>query len=277
MSKFYGSSITEDKPDIDYDPSRGYTVVRQFRGTYDDLRSMASIYEFQGYRVEHRPGQTGGYGTLRVYMSALSDWPADKPLLEKWNTDANSLEKTLWQHPDVVAQTSKVSDPAGIVLLRADIEAYLGGTITTHEIVWSGTPATRKEGKEIPLTLSLILDNVASAGMDRTVFEKFILELARGQDSFVLPQKVIKRTVVVRSDSTLIEQDENLVGRIFTSDGLIARYQIPTTRKFKVTPNYFWLFHSVVVDDIAADKVQMDYEFWGAPAYSTFAYGQPVQ
>lgn len=265
----YGIAIIELKPEISFDPRSGYSIVRRWRGTEYQIDLLATFYEFRGFRVERTPSDNGGKSFLRVYFGAEETWPDDKPIIDKWSKRGNDLEKHLWSLPKVKAELAKVTVPEDyqkLALLKADIEGFAKGD----------TKTTDDDGKTQKLNLAWIDRECNSVGMDLTIMHGLIGAFTRGEEAYPVSQCVLIRTQIIPSNSKL-EADETNVDKIFTTDGMKTLFPtIPQKIKNQMKPGY-WLKKTPTEDQVASDKIQIEYEWWFAEYYDPFIYGAPVQ
>jgi hypothetical protein len=265
----YGIPIIELKPEISFDPRSGYSIVRRWRGTEYQIDLLATSYEFRGFRVERTPSDNGGKSFLRVYFGAEETWPPDKPLVDKWSKRGNNLEKSLWSLPKVKAELAKVTNPQDygkVALLKADVEGFAKGD----------TKTTDDKGKSQLLNLAWIDAECNSVGMDLNVIHGLIGAFARGEEAFPVSQFVLMRTQIITFNST-IEPDETNVDKIFTTSGMKTLFpSIPDKIKNQMKEG-FWLKQTPTEDQVASDKIQIEYEWWFAEYYDPFIYGDPIQ
>jgi hypothetical protein len=88
-------------------------------------------------------------------------------------------------------------------------------------------------------------------------------------------QSVLVRTQIITTNS-IIEADETNVGKVFTTTGMQALYPTIPIKIRNQMKEGFWLKKTPSEDQIASDKIQIEYEWWFAEFYDSFIYGAPV-
>jgi hypothetical protein len=270
----YGIAIIELKPDINFDPRTGYSIVRRWKGTEYQIDLLATFYEFRGFRVERNSSDNGGKSFLRVYFGALETWPVDQPLIDKWSKRGNDLEKRLWELPKVKAETNKVTAVGDLALLKSDVEALVTGR-PNDAVDTDGNPI-RVNGKTQKANLTYILGRCTAIGMNATVLEGLIGAFARGEEAFLVSQCVLTRTVIAPFNTT-IEADETNVDKIFTTSGMKTLFPTIPNKIRNQMREGFWLKKTPTEDQTASDRITIEYEWWFAELYDTYIYGNPIQ
>jgi hypothetical protein len=90
-------------------------------------------------------------------------------------------------------------------------------------------------------------------------------------EAFPVSQYVLRKTLIVPSNTNLRPALEN-VGKIFTTTNQLKTSEsIPTTLLF-VLPEGVWLKRTPTVQQITSDKWQALQEWWHADDYSRFVF-----
>lgn len=251
------------------DPRTGPALVRRFRGERMAVEALATTHRSAGARTEVTPDEGGTWATLLANYATDPSAPTDVPLTDIWEMDGNDLEKTLWEHPKIVAELAKARDDSyGIASnklhrIKAEVEALMSGE----------TETTDDDGQTYNLTpehiVGLHVVNLGP-GMRTDVWYKFLEALGRGVESWTISQYVLRHTTVIGGRSRIRPALDN-VGKVFTTGRLKGAEAIPSTLMFDL-PEGYWLKRTPSVRQTAPDKWTITQEWWHADAYDGFVY-----
>ena len=259
MSQFYGhNGYAELKPASSWDPRRGWTIIRRYKGVQAAIDALAVTLINAGVRFSREVMPDGGYHILNATYGAEETQPPNEALSDLWDLDGNDFEKSLWLKPEIRNVLQKYIDPDGTpssiyLEVRADIAAIAAGEKYGADVYWWGKPGTVFTPQEL------------------TTIKRFVAALILGVDSYHLSAWVLRRRRVIASNS-IIKPSNSYVNMIFQSTaGLMAIEGVPTNLAFDL-PNGIWLKKSPKRSQIAADKWEISQEYYWADEYSDFAY-----
>ena len=237
---------TELQPEMRYTPIRGWQTVRIWRGSPEAILGLVPYVAYAAINIEVVPDPP--YTQLRVTYGLLDDGsqPSDpNHVTSLWTLQGNDLEKSLWEHPKVVAVLDAMDD-AGLAQFRQDIAAALE--------------------KHTPPSLASFSSNATLVA--------FYRELLRGTESFNVSQYVLRHTQTVPPNSNVKPSLTN-VGKVFSTTLLSTAESIPGTILFTL-PDGSWLKRTPTVEQTGNGKFQITQEWWHAIAYSPFLYETAV-
>ena len=250
MSQFYGhNGYAELKPASSWDPRRGWTIIRRYKGVQAAIDALAVTLINAGVRFSREVMPDGGYHILNATYGAEETQPPNEALSDQWDLDGNDIEKSLWLKPSVKALFDPLLEngfPGNQwVEVRRDIQSLVAGDKLPSGIAWFA---------------------------DASEFTKrFVADLLRGVDSYHSSEWVLRRRQVIARNS-IIKPSNTYVNMIFlTTAKLMAVEGVPSNLPFTL-PNGVWLKKSPKRSQIAADKWEISQEYWWADDYSTIAY-----
>lgn len=270
--KFYGHADANELASVrSWHPRTGWSITRRWTGNPAALDTIQAQLLADGVPIDRDPGERGGFGRISGTFGADTDQPEDQPLSDNWSLVGNDLEKTLWELPQVVAETSKIpgDDTTKIqrlARLKADIDALVRGQTTT----------TGDTGEEIDLTVDQLMLVVAALGMSTTVFLGLMKSMAAGVESWSVSQFVLRNVrVLAKNFGSSLKPNYDNVGKVLTTATLKQQEQVPSVLPFDI-PEGVWLKRTPTADYESADKTVVTREFWHADSYDKFVYGEAL-
>lgn len=264
--EYYGETITGEVRGYSYNPRTGWQQIVVYTGTPSQIEIVSANAISNGYSVRYVPDSNGTYATLEVTYGAAETQDPAVPLSDEWSLVGNDLEKSIFEHPNLLArQDGWSSDDKLIFRTIAEANARGDGQSFIEQLA---DLEVRQDGAVVLL-------------------EEIKDELAKGVEAFTVSQFVLRHTTVITSNSTIKPNNSN-VGKVFktgspsplknwqgsdveapdiTSDGIT----IPDTIKFTM-PDGYWLKRTPSVEQYGTDKWQVTQEYWHADTYSTFLY-----
>jgi hypothetical protein len=250
-----------------WDPRSGWKLSRRWRGLVAPVLQLREQLRSLGVSVQYELEENCSYATVEATYGAEDGQPADQPLSDQWTLAGNDLEKSLWELPAVRAEFNKIpeddSKPRALAVIRKNVESLASGELTVVDefgVEATGTDAT-----------SVFLLMIAQLGLDPTVFSKLVSSRAAGVESYTVSQWVLRRTTIIASNSTIKPSLSN-IGKLLTTSYLTQIEEIPTTIRFDLPPNGYWLKRTPTFEQTAADKWQITQEWWHADDYDKFIY-----
>lgn len=264
-----------------FDPRSGWTVTRRWRGSKAKIDDLAVTEALLGNRIVITPPDDGGLFILESAFADIEAQPADLPLSDTWELDANTLEKELWNLPFMRVEFDSIKDnrqgnPTGdprlssgscINWIRRAIEAFISG----QEKIVTLDPEER------PLTYAELHQDCLAYGLHEAAFLKIVHLYAQGVKAFPVPQYVLKRTRVVannysRSNLTDIYND---IFKRRTTSSLEAAEAIPNTIRF-VIPQGEWVKQPPTMKQSSPTKWTLSEEWWHADKWEPEIYGELI-
>ena len=250
MGVFYGlNNYTELVGEYTWDPRRGPTVIRNFKGTPDTIAALSTgLYNTKTrFHLSRMPD--GGYSMLTTFQGAEDTQPVDQPLTDYWSLDGADIEESLWNHPDAIALFADMLDDDGnptnqYTSVRRDIQDVVSGNKLLSEIAWWAT---------------------ASVSM-----KQFVHTLLIGQDTYFRSSWVLDRKTVIAWNS-IIRPTTNNINKVYTSTLSLRQVEGVPDLPFDL-PDGIWLKKSPKFDPLGSDKWQISQQWWWGDNYSTFSY-----
>jgi len=249
-----------------WDPRTGWTITRRWRGTPSTVAVLEAQLRTAGLRTSLEPSEDNAYATLSAQYGAEESQPPTEPLSDTWALVGNDLEKSLWNHPRILAELLRIPDAdldkqQEIALVRAEVDA----------LIRAEQEVTHADGSIYTLTIQhILLVHIANLGLDAQVFRGLISALVRGEEAFTVSQWVLRHTLVIAANSSIKPSLAN-VGRVYPTDQLRAVEAIPNTIRFDL-PLGVWLKRTPTIEQTSADKWTITQEFWHAEQYDPFIY-----
>lgn len=264
MSEFYGSGLEQLESEYEFDPRSGYTEIKRWRGAPEKIAEQMAVFALSRTRHSVSEEDEGGHQILRAWFGVTESQPAEQAIADIWSLVGNDLEKPIWTIDKVQAELNKANDPHSLALIKSDIEKLLEGETETVDA----------NGNTQTLSLEYILSGCDSLGIDRTVIRGLINSLAKGVESKSISQFVLRRVLVVASN-TSIKPAYDGVNKIWTTENLntdpSTGGEIPGTILF-VLPGGYWLKRTPTVEQQTYDKWQITQEWYHADQYDSFVY-----
>ncbi len=276
MSNFTGSTIERLADGRMYDPRGGWTVTRRWRGTPSQVNDKAVTEALLGNRFAITPSDDGGFAVLESTAADIENQPADQPLSDTWELDANSLEKELWFLKWVKAVMDGVTDTqlSGVTITAAAARNWIRRAI---ESFISGTEKIKfVDGvEEFALTYDELVNHIFVLQPSAAEGLKPLIDImAKGVKQFQVGQFVLKRTrVVARNYSVKPIYDDVFKRRDSTS--LKTHYSIPDALLFAL-PDGEWLKYEPTVKQTSATKWTISEEWYHADKWEPLIYGDLV-
>ncbi len=254
---FYGGNISQLETESTFDPRTGESNTYGWKGTPAEVEIKRALYVALGYRVSVTPSDSGGYSILRVYAGGSETQDAGEALSNTWELDSNDSEKSLWLLPKVKAELDKLT-VTNRVRFKSDVDALL-----------RGEQKVTVAGVEVDLTSDSVILWAGQAGMDETIIEGLITSFASGVDFFPFSQTVLRREIVLASNSSVKASRLN-VNKIFTTSELVSAESIPLDVKFELDDG-FWLKRSPKCQRTSYGRWRISQEYYFADAYNEFS------
>lgn len=246
--QYYGDTITGEVRGYSWNPRTGYQQIVVYTGTPAQIEAAASTAIGNGYSVRYVPDSNGTYSTLEVTYGAAETQDPATPLSDEWSLVGNDLEKSIFEHPSVVAGQDGWS-ASDKLRFRSLAEAFSRGEYTS---------------------IDDLVDFTNRVSGSYALFDSVIAELAKGVEAYTVSQFVLRHSVVITSNSTIKPALDN-VGKVYTTSALESAENIPATLKFNL-PDGVWLKRTPTVEQYGSDKWTVTQEYWHADSYSTFLY-----
>jgi hypothetical protein len=233
----------------DYDPVKGVTKREPWKGTQTELESLVPGLRALGYKFRLEPDNDSPLWSLIVEQP-------DVDPVETWTLKGNDLEKSLWEHQDVVGwweQQGTLLDERA--KNRKCVEDYVTGG-----------------GRDSPSKTKADFDALvaASGGADNSVFAKIAQELVRGHESYVVSQWILRHTITVGwmpYGSKLVLSRNT--GKVFRSTAaMVIRETVPVDLLPYELPEGEWLKRSPDGDQSGTLKWRIDHEYWWAEKWA---------
>jgi hypothetical protein len=242
---FYGSSKTGVVRSTVFDPRDGYRYVERLSGTPETIGADFNAAVAAGYRCRYDPDAGAGYATLEVEVGRDPSGGTEE-LSNEWYLLGNDLEKSLFEHPDVVAIFKDEQTPEQAATFRADVEAVMRGTKEYSEFI-TGVPA-----------------------VSVTVIDRLIKAMANGQETFFVSQFVLRNTMVLPTNYSGFVDISN-VNRKYTTAQLFAAESVamPLIPALASLDGQ-WLKKTPTFEQQGRDKWRVDREWWHAETWSDF-------
>lgn len=247
------------------DPRNGVQLIRSYHGQYDALALLESSAAANGRKTTMEPLADGTY-TLRVQYGADDSQSPDQPLATVWELVGNDMEKSLWTLPEVKEVTDKITTVHGKAVIKKLVESWARGD--TEAELDNGDTLTLNESN-IKAMLNLYDVKVST---DQDTIVSLGNALSRGEESWLISQFVIRRTVTIASNSgESLKPAYDNVNKMLTKDAFNRIEQPPSTIKFNLPDGYF-LKRTPTVRQVTADKWEVQSEWWHADDYDELIY-----
>lgn len=262
--------ITELEPLPVYDSIRGEQVQRRWIGSPDRIKAKYTEILTTGPTNLRLSEALNGLGLQLTadYAGVFNPStggidPTLSVVVTEWTSEPAIFSKSIWELPEIVEQFDLLgTDDAGLAdarKLRNYIDALVRGDSTIPD------PADPKGVKTLPLTVSILLGVVASAGLNATIFRKFLRDLIRGTISYTPASWTLRRSRRIPAAVSFTESSTN-VGRWFTYGALTGEGFSSDKLRTAIPTTGFWLkqhptdrpvgdgFREVVTDYIWGEK-----------------------
>lgn len=285
MALFSGITASELDETRRYNPRTGEIRIRHWKGTPLEIAAIET--QAKNLKYSYTTGWDGAYKTVSVEYPETEENEPNTPLSEKWECDANLLQKDIWSLPAVQAELQKIggtiigqsaltqhgaTEAADVrATFRNDFDAIANGReVRVQRIDATGALV---EGEETTVTLAMLLDIARIYGANRQVFLDLAMDISKGVSFYNVIQYVARHTKVTNQSSSIKAAREN-VGRMFTATTITALF--PQDVKFEAPTDGYWLKQVPTVDQIEKGKWEIVQEYWHADDYSRLIYGAPV-
>ncbi|MFO1461668.1 MAG: hypothetical protein U1G08_19970 [Verrucomicrobiota bacterium] len=285
MSELYISHdgeppIAELEPLPAWDLTRGDQVQRRWVGSRERIKAKRAEIILAGatsVRVSDGPNGIGLTLTADfagVYNPVTGGIDSTQSVvITEWTSEPAVFSNSIWNLPVIVQQFDRLgTDDIGLAnarKLRNYIDALVRGDSTVPD------PADPKGVKTLPLTPTILLGIVATAGLNVEVFRKFLRDLLRGTTSYTPASWTLRRSRRIPGAVAFTESSVN-VGRWLTYGALVGEGFSAEKLRTAIPLNGFWLKQHPT-DRPAGDgfrEVVTDY-IWGE-AFSDLIFDQPI-
>lgn len=268
-----------------------WTTTFRYIGLFDDLKALVLTktgyietriqeYQFPWYTLEIT------YSGISTQASQPSPSP-DSQIVTLYSLIPGYEQRSLWLLPKVVAEMQKIADPQMRARIKADIEALAAGVLTVNKV----NPSTSVSASSNPVSVvalnwAYIAAEITAAklvpgaaAVDQTVLQGLVFELGRGVDQYRVDTIVFSRKQLVPPGASTLA-NYSIMNRPMTTNSLIAFCQgIPSLilRNLQVSfSSGFWFAGAPDVQQIDANRIQVDQQWVYGDTYSTFIYGAPI-
>jgi hypothetical protein len=169
-STIYGPPVVELQDDRDFEPIKGDTRVRTFRGRRADVEAYLVALQLQNFPYTISADE-GGLCTAKVTLGAGDtqdpndpDYNPNTPISIEWNFSSNRLERPLWEHPKVIEKIAALTQTDQFNLRK-----------WINEMIDAGKPSA-------PVSPSALADADINAMANKII---------RGIDTFYVPQATL--------------------------------------------------------------------------------------
>lgn len=274
MASFKGiTGLVEMDAGEAYDPTRGKTILRRYRGRRADVNALAVTLRAQGSRYETEPADASGYQVIRVSDPSPADESLDAPISDQWSLVGNDIEQDAWMHSDVKALFKSLSAD-NMAQWRGWARAWAEGqtTVTISDVSSGGEPIDAYYA----LTLNFLGARLIDFGFPTPIanaeiwaqLNLFLRDLADGVQSISVPSYVLRRVTRLKPGSS-VKATRERVGKILTTDELSSLENVPSDVKFDLPPDSFWQKRTPTVEYEATARV-LTQEYWQAERYAKF-------
>lgn len=298
------SILIRGKDSQSWNPRTGFQITRPYWGEESEVNNVA--FEAQSAGIPYSimaPGPEGGMFRLDLIYSAEAAQPNNEPLTDTWEFDGNTLEKELWELPDVRSAMMSIlynlsgTKKSGGALIRAyggqvwiknNVEKYIKGDATFHQYLADDTISTT----ETALTFPALLEGVGRFIDTRrqVAIQDLIALYLRGVKVFPVSQFVLRRTRSVLWNY-IGEVDYLDVFKALTRATLFAHNptlnNLPNAFKLKIPggtrlddtydPNGgVWVKQTPSIKPATASKWNILEEWWHADHAELEIYGPPI-
>lgn len=254
MSIHGSSSFLEQPQRRGWDDTAGAQIFRTWEGPTSGLATFISGTLPAGYSKIDIEDDSEFCEVVAQYAAPGTDGiggvETDGLVQRWWELDGNDIEKSLWNHPKVLARTS-VYDAVQMASLRAHFEEVMAGTATTS---WADP------------------DGVSTA------VNTAMLKLAQGIEAFSVSQYVLRKTEIVRTGTSLAASHSN-VNRIFSyaaltaAESTLAGYDLVAAAGLT---GLEWLKRTPDVRPTQNGLYEIVTEYWGADEWDSWIYDTAV-
>lgn len=255
-----------------YDPTRGKTILRRYRGRRADVNALAITLRAQGSKYEIEPAEATGYQVIRVSDPSPSDESVDTPISDQWCLVGNDIEQDAWMHPDVKALFTSLSADK-MAKWRGWARAWAEGQTTVT--IPTVNDAHETVSADFLLDINWLGERLIDFGFPTpaanaeiwTRLNLLLRDLADGVQSVSVSHYVLRRVVRLKPGST-VRATRDRVGAILTTSELTSLEGVPSTVKFDL-PDTFWQKRTPTVEPEATHRV-LTQEYWQADRYAKF-------
>lgn len=236
-----------------WDWTSGALHVRKWEGPSSGLQDFI-LYELPGGWHRFEIEDDTEFAEIVVsYASSGTDGvgsEASDGLVQLWwELDGNDIEKSIWEHPKVVARTKEYS-VSQMASLREYFETVMDGTATSS---WADPLGGSPENTDVNSAMLL---------------------LARGVESFTVSQYVLRKSQVVRQGTSLKASHSN-INKIFSYAALTAAE--PTLASYHLVDapgvnTLKWLKRTPDVRPAQNGMFEITIEYWGADSWEPLLY-----
>lgn len=281
----------EQAPKIGRDDRGVITTDREWLGYQSDCQAIADTlstpYRLEQYRgpifrlVTQQPGNLSGGGIP----------PSPESLVVTvWDLKSTKQRRDLWELPKVRAELLKIIWRDARAQFLADLRALAAGErIVTQRLDASGKPIyeTSPDGvitnkiADVRLDSETIIKVVASLyGCNAQILRDFSDELSRGVDSYLYDTFTLIKKRIGPANATNLLTDFERVNAVFrTSTVLSSEPTIPAAIRTPMSAQLgagYWVRDSDELNQLDANRIEINSQWTYAESYSTFIYGMPI-
>lgn len=278
MTDYYKYVGTEgpsvQKKSQSYDPSMGWFTTLKYRGTEASLQSKVAELVAVGAKMRLDPeSESDGYYTITADIpTAVFGGTTTDPALPvgiKWWLEGNDLEKTLWEHPRMVAELVKIKNYIESVTFKKFLDEYISGSLAATYYAQAAL------GFDI-----IVTDTIRKKYLlDVTVLKEFCFARSAGVEAYPASQYVLRRVIEIPPLSSIVPSFIN-VGKMFRPATLIAAETpnglIPRLIASINTIGGYWLKRTPKDEPGTGANRLITQEYWQADNFSAFVYGAAI-
>jgi hypothetical protein len=224
--------------------SAGGTQTQRWEGPTATLATFLAGLSAHGL-VEYQTDTDGELTTVTVTYATTAAGVApssDGKIEDYWELEGNDIEKSLWEHPKVVAVTGSYTT-GQLVTLRGQVEDILSGK----------AGATEPSGADV---------------------QEMVKRLARGTEAFSKSAHVLRHTLTVTRASTLYAAHTNVNKRftyaqITTAEPTLAAAGLIAASGLTAL---VWLKRTPRVRAVDSGLWELEQEYWGGDDIDTWIY-----
>jgi hypothetical protein len=191
--------------------------------------TVGESWAAQGFEVSIDPIENSPKSLVTATLAGTEDGDPDADVQSIWTLNANTVDRSLWEHPKVTVWTRAMSTE-GLAQFRADVNAILAGEVP---IDITGLPAD---------------------------LQTFIKLIGEGTDSYQKTEWVLRNTRIVSPFTSLRPNQENTM-KVFTTAELDLVEDVPDTILFQL-PAGDWLKLTGTTEQMQDGRFQFSQEWW---------------
>lgn len=222
----------------DWTPAKGVRLAKVWIGAIERIQEIE--LELQSLRIAYRADYNAMPARIEAYYDAADLLPTDAALTAVWTLDANNAQRSIWEHPKILAIRA-TSDVDGAAQFRAEIDK------------------AAQTGK-ISSAMAALIAQIPDLG-------ELLVRWVMGDETYMEPQYVLRHTATYSHLKTF-SYDYAAVNKLILSAALAS--QEPTI-PFAL-PDCAWLSQGPRQEQLSNGRIQVTREWWESD-YDTWKYG----